>query len=285
MRRVASSLSCLLLAATMPGAAQVPLDATGKAIRTHSALEALDRYLETWNSRDPRLWASSLHYPHIRPSAGEFEMSRTAEEYAAGVNFAQTLSTGWDHSEWDSRRVLQIGPDKVHVTGQWTRYTRDGRSLASSAITYIVTRQSDRWGVLSRFAVGAVREDAGTPARRAAALDAITAYFAAWNAHDAEALASAQHYPHVRIADGTVEVWHDPKQFLAGPDPGRQRTWPLTTFEQPEVVQVNPTGANVTLRYARRGRDGQVMSSYDALFLVTLRNGAWKVQARSLLGP
>lgn len=285
MKLFTSSFTFLLLAATIPGTAQVPLDAAERAIREHHALEALDRYLETWNSRDPLLWASSLHYPHIRPSAGEFEMSRTPEEYASGVNFAQTLSTGWDHSEWDSRRVLQIGPDKVHVTGQWTRYTRDGRSLVSSAITYIVTRQGERWGVLSRFAVGAIPEDAGTMARGAAALDAITAYFAAWNAHDPQALANAMHYPHVRLADGAVEVWHDPKQFLAGPDPGRQRTWPITTAELPEVVQANATAANVTLRYARRSRNGQTMSSYEALFLVTLRNGAWKVQARSLLGP
>jgi hypothetical protein len=212
-------------------------------------------------------------------------MSRTAEEYASGVNFAQTLSTGWDHSEWDSRRVLQIGLDKVHVTGQWTRYTRNGRPLASSAITYIVTRQDDRWGILSRFAVGAVREESGSTAAGQAALDAVTAFFAAWNAHDPQALAAALHYPHVRIADGAVEVWHDQKQFLAGPDPGRQRTWATTTVEMPAVVQANATAANVTLRYARRARDGQVLSSYEALFLVTLRSGAWKVQARSLLGP
>jgi hypothetical protein len=113
----------------------------------------------------------------------------------------------------------------------------------------------------------------------------VKAYFAAWNAHDSTALAAAMHYPHVRIADGAVEVWLDADAFLAGPDPGRQRTWPSTSLEQPEVVQVNATAANVTLKYTRRGRDGQAMSSYEALFLVALRNGAWKIQARSLMGP
>ena len=47
------------------------------------------------------------------------------------VDFAATLKTGWHHSEWTSRRVVQVGLDKVHVTGSWQRYTEDGR--ASSA--------------------------------------------------------------------------------------------------------------------------------------------------------
>ena len=37
-------------------AAQSPVDA-----RSRDALLALDRYLETWNSRIPALWAASLH--------------------------------------------------------------------------------------------------------------------------------------------------------------------------------------------------------------------------------
>jgi hypothetical protein len=286
MRQLASMLCGVVMVALAPLEAQVPLDAPSTALRSHLALEALDRYLETWNSRDPRLWASSLHYPHIRPSAGVFEMSRTAEEYAAGVNFNQTVATGWDHTEWDSRHVLQVGLDKVHATGQWTRYTLDGRPLTSSSITYIVTNVNGRWGVLSRFAVGAARAEAGEAGpSTASALEAVKAYFLAWNAHDPKALANAMHFPHVRLADSTVEVWHDAEAFLGGPEPGRQRTWPATTIDRPEVVQVNATAANVTLHYTRRNRDGEAMSTYEALFLVTRRDGAWKVQARSLIGP
>ena len=144
----------LVVAAGSLATAQTPLGPDATALRSHFAMQALDRYLETWNSRDPLRWASSLHFPHVRPSPGEFAISRTPEEYAAGVNFAQTLSTGWHHSEWDSRRVLQIGADKVHVSGQWTRYTAEGKPMTGSVITYIVTEQQGRWGVLSRFAAG-----------------------------------------------------------------------------------------------------------------------------------
>ena len=81
----------LVIVALFPAArrvrAQAPLESDSIALRTHDALLALDRYLETWNSRNPALWATSLHYPHVRPGAGPFEVSQTPEEYAAGVDF------------------------------------------------------------------------------------------------------------------------------------------------------------------------------------------------------
>ncbi len=111
----------------MRAGAQVPLDVSAVALRSQQALLALDRYLETWNSRNARTWATSLHFPHVRPGADPFEISRTPEEYAAGVDVAQTLRTGWHHSEWVSTDVLQIGLDKVQVAGTWRRYAEDGR--------------------------------------------------------------------------------------------------------------------------------------------------------------
>lgn len=60
--------------------AQVPLDAAGLALRRHEAMVALDRYLETWNSRNSAVWATALHFPHVRPGPGAFEMTRTPEE-------------------------------------------------------------------------------------------------------------------------------------------------------------------------------------------------------------
>ena len=265
--------------------AQAPLDPVGIALRGHEALLALDRYLETWNSRSPTLWAMSLHYPHVRPGAGPFEVSQTAAEYAAGVNFAQTLSTGWDHSEWVSREVLQVGPAKVHVAGSWQRYTAEGRPQAVSAITYIVTNVNNRWGIQARFAAGTGVVDATAAARNATAgRDAVTAFLKAWNAHNASAVADAIHYPHVRIADGLVEVWHSKDEFLAGSEPGRQRTWYQIRVDEMKVVQTTSNGVNLTVTISRLGRDGRVLSTDEGLFLVALRDGSWKVQARSTMG-
>jgi hypothetical protein len=285
MQRAACLVAIVSLAGVMVRG-QAPRDPSASSRPEQSALAALDRYLETWNSRDGALWATSLHFPHVRPGPGAFELSRTPDEYAAGVDFQRTLATGWDHTEWLSRRVLQVGADKVHVAGTWQRYTADGRPLATSAITYIVTLDEGRWGVLSRFAAGAgrVAPDAQAGIERSATV-AVRDFFDAWNSHDPERLAASLHFPQVRIADGAVHVWSTRDEFLAGPEPGRQRTWFETRPDRIEVAQVAPTGANVTVHYGRYGRDGTKFSEYDAVFLVIARGGAWRVQARSSMGP
>ena len=265
--------------------AQTPLGKEAADLRAHMALQALDRYLETWNSRDPERWATSLNFPHVRPGPGAFELFKTPAQYAASVNFAQTVATGWHHSEWTTRRVLQLGVDKVHVAGSWLRYAEDGRQMVGTSVTYIVTDQSGRWGVLSRFAAGPTGTEAAAAAKNAAsALETVRAYFQAWNSHDPHALGAALHYPHVRIGDGAVEVWNSIAELLAGPEPGRQRTWFETRLDQAEAVQVSANGVNVAVTYSRRDRAGDVMSRYEAVILVVRRDDAWKVQAISTLG-
>lgn len=267
-----------------PAAQPLP-DAAAVAARSREALLALDRYLETWNSRIPAVWATSLHYPHVRPGAGPFEVYQDAREYAASVNFEQTLRTGWHHSEWVSRQVLQVGTDKVHVAGSWRRYTANGTPQVASAITYIVTSVNGHWGILSRFAAGTGAVDAAASAKNAASgRDAVTAFFAAWNSHDPDAVAAAIHYPHVRIADGQVEVWKTAEQFLAGTEPGRQRTWFQTRVDEMTVAQTTSNGVNLTVKISRLGRDGAVLSTDEGVFLVALRDNTWKVQARSMMG-
>jgi hypothetical protein len=254
-------------------------------LNTHLALASLDYYLETWNSRDPKRWATSLHFPHVRPGPGAFELSETPEQYAANVNYQQTIATGWHHSEWTTRRVLQVGVDQAHVAGSWQRYTEDDRPLVGSDITYIVTNKNGRWGVLSRFAAGPSGLDAAGAAQNgAAARAAVNEYFAAVNRHDPTALAAVLHYPHVRIANATVELSRTPEAFQAGSDPGRVRTWFETRLDRVEVVQASANGVNVAVTYSRRDRTGRVMSSYEAVLLAVQREGTWKIQAIATLG-
>jgi hypothetical protein len=298
---IKSAVLALLAAASL--SAQVPFDSAqgrllGKEaadLRAHLAIAALDRYLETWNSRDPKRWATSLHFPHVRPGPGAFELSETPEQYAAGVNFKQTLSTGWHHSEWTARRVLQVGLDQVHVAGSWMRYTEDDRPLVGNDITYVVTNQGGRWGVLSRFAAGASGIDglagdrsapdraAAVAANGAAARKALDAYFGALNRHDLTVLAAAVHYPYVRIAEGAVEISKTSAEFGAGSEPGRLRTWFETRVDRLEVVQASANGVNIAVTYSRRDRGGRVLSSYEAVLLVVRRDDGWKVQAISTI--
>jgi hypothetical protein len=260
------------------------LDAAGVALRTRFALQALDRYLETWNSREPKLWATSLHFPHVRPGAGAFNVTQTAEQYAAGINYAQTIATGWHHSEWISREVLQVGVDKVHAAGQWQRYSEDGKALATNIVTYVITQQADGWRVQSRFAAGDGSLDAAAAEKtRAAAMTALNQFFTAWNSHDVKSVSAAIHYPQVRLADNILEVWPTMEAFSAGTEVARQRTWYTMRIDQSRVVQVGPNGVNIIASISKLDRSGKVQARDEGLFLVTLRDGLWKVQARSFM--
>lgn len=284
-KRVIVTLIVAVIAGSGRVQTQSALGAEAIALRAQAALLALDRYLETWNSRDPRIWATSLQFPHVRPGAGPFKLTHNVDEYVAGIDFEQTASTGWDHTEWVSREVLQIGVDKVHAAATWQRYTQDGRPLATSAITYVITNQQDRWGVQARFAAGAGGLAADASVQNAAsARAAVDAFVQAWNSHDISALARAVHYPHVRIADRRVELWDNADAFAAGTEAGRQRTWYQMRVDQIRPAQVTANGVNLVVSYSHLARDGKVMSKDEGLFLVTKRDGAWKIQARSTFG-
>lgn len=269
------------------GSAQTPLTSTETEYNSHMASQALDRFMETWNTRDPLTWASSLNYPHVRPSSNpSFDLFRSAEEYAANTNFNQTLATGWRYSRWHSREILQAGADKVHIAGRWIRFDENDNPTISSLVTYVVSNRDGQWGLQSRFGAGLYTDDRAVVAmttRQARA--AVENYFAAFNSHDPQRLVDAIHIPHVRIAGIDVEYWQTRENFMNGSEPGRQRTWAETRFENLQVVQATANSANVTLRYTRYSTEGRELSEYEALFLVVLRDGEWKVQARSVMGP
>ena len=54
--------------------------------------------------------------------------------------------------------------------------------------------------------------------------------------------------------------------------------------DRAKVVQAASNGVNIAVRISRLGRDRRVLTTDEGIILVTLRNGAWKVQARSTMG-
>jgi hypothetical protein len=280
------------------GAPGVSSDALRDAVRAverervvREAIRAADRYLETWNTRDPMAWAGSLHFPHVRPGLGPFSMTHTPEEYARGVNFERTIATGWHRSQWDSYEVFQVGPTKAHLAGHYSRYDNEGERIRTTVITYIVTKQGDHWGIQARFAAGRADIDIDADGSRsavsaAAAVAAVEAFVTALNdPTDTAGWAATLNYPHVRVADGSVEMWDTAEDYVNGSQGGRQRAWVRTRLDWVEPVQVGGAGVNVAVRFSRLNPQGVTLSSYEAVYLVTRRDGHVGIQARSSFAP
>lgn len=116
-----------------------------------AAMNALDEFMEAFNARDPKAWAATLNYPHVRIASGSLRVWETEKEFAGYMDFDVFAARfGWDHSAWDSREIVQAGKDKVHIAVQFSRYNADNEKIATYDSLYIVTRVDGHWGTQAR---------------------------------------------------------------------------------------------------------------------------------------
>lgn len=239
-------------------------------------LAAVDRFIETWNSRDAGLWASSLNYPHVRPGAqGPINVADTAEIYASRMDYSRVIATGWDHSEWDYRHVLQTSGNKIHVAGQWSRYNAAGEIIHTNPIVYVVTHNDGEWGIQSRFAADYAGEDADTTALEGRAMKLLQDFVTNYNSNRQQAAAELLNYPHFSIGVGELQRHDAAADF--------QLQARAITIQQMHVVQAGRLSANLALDLGIT--DGENDRAYQAVMNITDRDGHLGIQAWSLLDP
>ncbi|QPF87208.1 hypothetical protein IC762_13345 [Bradyrhizobium genosp. L] len=126
-----------------------------------------------------------------------------------------------------------------------------------------------------------------SPDDRAQCEDLLMRWMAALNSYDAAAMDALMHFPHVRMAGGTATVYQH-----GGGNPmdlferlRRQDGWHHSAWDEMELIQSSPVKAHYALRYTRYREDGSVIGVYDSLYVLSLRDGAWKIQSRSSFGP
>lgn len=121
------------------------------------------------------------------------------------------------------------------------------------------------------------------------ALETLDAYMATFNSHDWPANAATLNYPHIRIAGGAVTVWNSAEEY-ARANPDRitrtfERGWHHSGFDDRAVVQSSADKVHVALRFTRYDEHGAALATYPSLWIVTLVDGHWGVQARSSFAP
>jgi hypothetical protein len=120
-----------------------------------AAMKSLDEYMVAFNSRDPKAWAATLSYPHVRLASGAVRVWETEEEFRDYMDFeAFSKRFGWNHSRWVSREVIGTNPDKVHVSTVFQRFNDKNEPIATYESLYIVTKVDGRWGTQFRSSYG-----------------------------------------------------------------------------------------------------------------------------------
>lgn len=254
------------------------------------ARQAVRRFIDAWNTREPAAFAATLQYPHVRPTADfDGRVFADAPTYAAAVNFDQVLATGWDRTRLDSADVVQAGEGQAHVAGRYTRLRADGSAIWSNQITYVVTERDGSTGIQARLAAGL--DDLSESDREAnaeAALAAVESYLAAFNARDEAAMTSAMQFPHVRVGRGGVRTWSSAVDYRDGFDFdafAERLGWERSEADSMEAIQIGARGVNVAVRITRFGAGGAKIHSFDTVYLVTESDGRWGIRAGAGIAP
>jgi len=116
------------------------------------AVLAAIAYQDVWNAADPDATRKCLNYPHARVGAGgTLVVSETPGDIWPG-NFFEMFRqrTGWNHSCWESREVIQSSETKVHLKIAFSRYRADGSIIGTYPSIWVMTEQDGHWGIKMR---------------------------------------------------------------------------------------------------------------------------------------
>lgn len=238
-------------------------------------LDAVDRFIQSFNSRNPETFAASLHYPHVRVAHfGQPRVIPDAETYASNASYEGAYAMGWDHSEWDYTHAVHTSEEKVHVAGQWSRYTAEGEKIISTPIVYIVTCIKGAWGIQSRFASDFAGDDDVTSMQQRS-FKLIESFVQGCNNSSRDSCAELLNYPHFEVASGSVRETGAPPKFQLPP---------LSDLRLDSMMSLQ-TGrhtANLALELSAKGQDGESYQ-YGCVTLVTERAGHVGIQAWSFI--
>jgi hypothetical protein len=119
-----------------------------------AAMAIADEFLATFNALDAAGHAATLAYPHVRLASGTVRIWETIDEATEQMTTSMALirdRLGWDHSEWDHKRLIHDGDGKVHLDVQFTRYRTDGSVIGVYPAVYVVVETDPgRWRIQAR---------------------------------------------------------------------------------------------------------------------------------------
>jgi len=152
------SLGLLLASTTFVAAASLQYDWGGSHNIDPKAKEevfrVLDEFMRSFNERDRDAHYATYHFPHYRLASGKLTvLEKPASDTT--VFLQRLIQSGWHHTKWDHRNIVQASRDKVHVDTQFTRYRADGSKIKSYESLYILTYENGRWGVKMRSSFAA----------------------------------------------------------------------------------------------------------------------------------
>lgn len=148
MKFIYSTLLLVLFALTPAAYASEADDQQTK----DEVMAVLDQFIKTFSAKDATGHVATYHFPHFRLAQGKMSSWNTAAEAAEmhKLIFENLQNSGWDKSVWNSREIVNMSSNKVHVSTQFTRLRKDGSEIGTYDSLYVLINKNGRWAIKMR---------------------------------------------------------------------------------------------------------------------------------------
>jgi len=107
-------------------------------------------------------------------------------------------------------------------------------------------------------------------------------FFAALNARDIERCRRTLHYPHIQIAGCDVGILESPTDFEIDFQALADDSWTYSTLDSCTMRHFCDEKVHFELQLSMHQANDSRYATYQALWIVTLRNDVWGIQCRSI---
>ena len=118
--------------------------------------------------------------------------------------------------------------------------------------------------------------------REAEARKPIDDFFAALNARDIESGRKTLHYPHVQIAGNDLSILDEPEAFQIDFQSLANEGWTYSTLDSCTMRQNCDEKVHFEVQLSMHRANDSRYATYQALWIVTKKDGAWGIQCRSI---
>ena len=113
------------------------------------------------------------------------------------------------------------------------------------------------------------------------ALAVMTAHIDALNVRHETVLAETLHFPHYRLAGEDLKVWETPEHYFDDFLSRAGDEWARSEFKNIQVQSASTNKVHLEATVVRFDAQGQEISSFPSLWVITCEDGRWAVKFRS----
>lgn len=119
-----------------------------------ACLDCLDRWMAALNRYDAAGMDAELHFPHVRFALSKITVFDAPGGNPLGLFERLKRDSGWHHSAWNRRDIVQRNDTQAHIAVNYTRYRSDGSVIGHYDSLYVLGLKDGRWGVQIRSSLG-----------------------------------------------------------------------------------------------------------------------------------